>query len=181
MDLILWLSSNYRLKQACLVSILVLVDLILWRQSFSYNLTTVWSFNPCFGGSHIVTMYNILNIDLGGVFQSLFWWISYCDKNNLLSLSLKAGGFNPCFGGSHIVTFCVSNPIEFDGCFNPCFGGSHIVTETVFYDNEGLKMFQSLFWWISYCDLERHFRNERSYRFQSLFWWISYCDCWSPS
>ena len=37
-------------------------------------------FNPCFGGSHIVTIVDMgMRLAAAG-FQSLFWWISYCDN-----------------------------------------------------------------------------------------------------
>ena len=102
----------------------------------------------------------ILEYDFDSLpFQSLFWWISYCDPCWIsLHLDLQRC-FNPCFGGSHIVT---SNGIH-DGYtisgFNPCFGGSHIVTSSFFRGLFSYIMFQSLFWWISYCDVSLSFRR----------------------
>ena len=39
-----------------------------------------------------------------------------------------------------------------------------------------LPKFQSLFWWILYCDKDRLCYVVRGSKFQSLFWWILYCD-----
>ena len=61
-------------------------------------------------------------------FQSLFWWILYCDLVGCVGAWLCWIGFNPCFGGSYIVTLVQS-----------------------IYCN-GFILFQSLFWWILYCD-----------------------------
>ena len=36
--------------------------------------------------------------------------------------------------------------------------------------------FQSLFWWILYCDTIHHVSINCLSLFQSLFWWILYCD-----
>ena len=109
-------------------------------------------FNPCFGGSHIVT-------DRPGAtrcsctrFQSLFWWISYCDI--------------------FILVFMFPTLT----CFNPCFGGSHIVTRLFNTSKISENKFQSLFWWISYCDWINAYCCKGHSWFQSLFWWISYCD-----
>ena len=40
---------------------------------------------------------------------------------------------------------------EYSG-FNPCFGGSYIVTTPSSFPSRQLPKFQSLFWWILYCD-----------------------------
>ena len=37
-------------------------------------------------------------------FQSLFWWILYCDNARELQAGELEECFNPCFGGSYIVT-----------------------------------------------------------------------------
>ena len=133
-------------------------------------------FNPCFGGSYIVTTI------LGAVgfynfpFQSLFWWILYCDRDGqkddtekgpvsilvLVDLILWLGltliavsailGFNPCFGGSYIVTYTSHHASGSVSRFNPCFGGSYIVTIGITTVISFTAKFQSLFWWILYCD-----------------------------
>ncbi len=36
-------------------------------------------FNPCFGGSYIVTISDKTKEFVEEKFQSLFWWILYCD------------------------------------------------------------------------------------------------------
>ncbi len=46
---------------------------------FQYYSIFLISFNPCFGGSYIVTNFNGLLERLNNLFQSLFWWILYCD------------------------------------------------------------------------------------------------------
>ena len=61
-------------------------------------------------------------------------------------------------------------------CFNPCFGGSYIVTETYKPLTSDGSAFQSLFWWILYCDLQSELYKSFVTMFQSLFWWILYCD-----
>ena len=61
-------------------------------------------------------------------FQSLFWWILYCDINYILCISAMALSFNPCFGGSYIVTDSAQSTAN------------------------SANSFQSLFWWILYCD-----------------------------
>ena len=67
------------------------------------------------------------------------------------------GSFNPCFGGSYIVTDWDNvGKIVTDSRFNPCFGGSYIVTCLENRIAELRVKFQSLFWWILYCDLTTH-------------------------
>ena len=113
------------------------------------------SFNPCFGGSHIVT-FPLRTLTRSYLqFQSLFWWISYCDL---------ACGLPSLFPQL---------------CFNPCFGGSHIVTGIAYLFRNQRYSFQSLFWWISYCDSSPRTILTGDTLFQSLFWWISYCDLWT--
>ena len=63
-------------------------------------------FNPCFGGSYIVTV----------PFPNFRFLSGLC--------------FNPCFGGSYIVTISAEILDIEMRCFNPCFGGSYIVTIT---------------------------------------------------
>ena len=61
--------------------------------------------------------------------------------------------FNPCFGGSYIVTGGdLMDIITYSKSFNPCFGGSYIVTFLFRYVEALIPKFQSLFWWILYCD-----------------------------
>ena len=85
-------------------------------------------------------------------FQSLFWWILYCD-------------FWPS-----------TSQASLNGCFNPCFGGSYIVTSFRRWSKRDRKQFQSLFWWILYCDDRDGKEYDTLVTFQSLFWWILYCD-----
>ena len=156
-----------------IVSILVLVDLILWPGLGSFMRMLPDSFNPCFGGSYIVTRW----------------------KTPFPGQKLR---FNPCFGGSYIVTKLLKNVTNAVQSFNPCFGGSYIVTDLLFSCRNKYLKFQSLFWWILYCDrifeltkftvdsfnpclvdliLQDCF-NYYSFdpnKFQSLFWW-SNCD-----
>ncbi len=135
-----------------LVSILVLVDLILWHKFAAGLKYSIDSFNPCFGGSYIMTHTKWQGI----------WWIN---------------SFNPCFGGSYIMTVSmpdimlklfkfqslfwwilyydtatarITNMVIF--CFNPCFGGSYIMTRKNKGNNYRKQGFQSLFWWILYYD-----------------------------
>ena len=61
--------------------------------------------------------------------------------------------FNPCFGGSYIVTRFPQCYILSPCSFNPCFGGSYIVTVGALEVKIIGVVFQSLFWWILYCDL----------------------------
>ncbi len=94
----------------------------------TYRRTKLLSFNPCFGGSYIVTVTTVTRLVTINKFQSLFWWILYCDH------------------------FTTSLTILFYFRFNPCFGGSYIVTITVEFARASTHKFQSLFWWILYCD-----------------------------
>ena len=48
------------------------------RYSFLLLFET-YGFNPCFGGSYIVTMLSKSPVLIMSMFQSLFWWILYCD------------------------------------------------------------------------------------------------------
>ena len=91
--------------------------------------------------------------------------------------------------------------VSFTPGFNPCFGGSYIVTTLLKLCKFHYLKFQSLFWWILYCD---YTPNQLvlcflvvsilvlvdlilwhllvcflcvAFVFQSLFWWILYCDC----
>ena len=86
------------------------------------------SFNPCFGGSYIVTKSTWLTVNDTLQFQSLFWWILYCDFN--------------------VASLWYRYPFS----FNPCFGGSYIVTRPYVILYRAVDRFQSLFWWILYCD-----------------------------
>ena len=112
-----------------IVSILVLVDLILWPHCIGELILLLACFNPCFGGSYIVTVSIVLYIPYYSLFQSLFWWILYCDNVQFILVHFSFLSFNPCFGGSYIVTWFL--------CFILLSGIA----------------FQSLFWWILYCDL----------------------------
>ncbi len=60
--------------------------------------------------------------------------------------------------------------------FNPCFGGSYIVTMHIVDRSQCQVQFQSLFWWILYCDDYQDLKADKKIMFQSLFWWILYCD-----
>ncbi len=44
------------------------------------------------------------------MFQSLFWWILYCDEAVVPLENNTGWSFNPCFGGSYIVTLAIVNP-----------------------------------------------------------------------
>ncbi len=75
-----------------------------------------------------MTVFSLLFCGFLHKFQSLFWWILYCD----IVIDPVAGSgttrFNPCFGGSYIVTTNFRATIVGQTSFNPCFGGSYIVT-----------------------------------------------------
>ncbi len=62
------------------------------------------SFNPCFGGSYIMTMNLPSHSSRPWWFQSLFWWILYYDPRHYILIPVPIGRFNPCFGGSYIMT-----------------------------------------------------------------------------
>ena len=51
------------------------------------------------------------------------------------------------------MTFNNISDILFTPRFNPCFGGSYIVTSPLISSLLIFDKFQSLFWWILYCDL----------------------------
>ena len=102
-DLILWLNSSFSISCSTIVSILVLVDLILWRLWFLFLIILFQCFNPCFGGSYIMTLflfqtekYFLVSIL---VLVDLILWLYQGKKYKCLD-----GGFNPCFGGSYIMT-----------------------------------------------------------------------------
>ena len=99
-------SHDIPYKDWFLVSILVLVDLILWRQNCPSRKGGLRSFNPCFGGSYIMTV----------------------DQENIQK---RARSFNPCFGGSYIMTSQQINSRFSEISFNPCFGGSYIMTPSL--------------------------------------------------
>ncbi len=96
--------------------------------SFGIVKIVLSGFNPCFGGSYIVTAPLAKKGVCYEQFQSLFWWILYCDTKRKSRVWWKGYGFNPCFGGSYIVTAPhIFWRLPHNG-FNPCFGGSYIVT-----------------------------------------------------
>ena len=134
------------------VSILVLVDLILWPSGTKPAKFGKACFNPCFGGSYIMTYL---------IFRS--YLASFC--------------FNPCFGGSYIMTPDYDREQMIEQCFNPCFGGSYIMTTIAQAILETGWGFQSLFWWILYYDPSAWAKEAWEWTFQSLFWWILYYDC----
>ena len=116
-------------KCRIIVSILVLVDLILWHyildiswyrlswfQSLFWwilyydprsRLMGVWPLNM-FQSLFWWILYYDYNtstcVSADTVFQSLFWWILYYDKVPLLEDFSDLYSFNPCFGGSYIMT-----------------------------------------------------------------------------
>ena len=55
MDLILWLGEVAKAYESDEVSILVLVDLILWLKTAPMPGQLDSRFNPCFSGSYIMT------------------------------------------------------------------------------------------------------------------------------
>ena len=70
-------------------------------------------------------------------------------------------GFNPCFGGSYIVTYTPEKTKNYETLgFNPCFGGSYIVTLELEEGGNSPFLFQSLFWWILYCDIDAAHRKQ---------------------
>ena len=153
MDLILWLVDPKYQFGFLLVSILVLVDLILWHTPEKTKNYETLGFNPCFGGSYIVTAWIKAIGKKHVLFQSLFWWILYCDVNgsrllrnaNVVSILVLVDlilwpwslywerQWRPV---SILVLvdlilwriFWIISISSFHS-FNPCFGGSYIVTE----------------------------------------------------
>ena len=88
-------------------------------------------------------------------FQSLFWWILYCDKQ---------------FSNHRLVTH------KFQSLFWWILYCDPALTNSA----PTINWFQSLFWWILYCDLAKESIRRNSSKFQSLFWWILYCDIIEP-
>ena len=145
--------------------------------------------------SYIVTLPSEFDKDKDILFQSLFWWILYCDCLLKIWLGLRGEKFQSCFGGSYIVTIELSGGLE-ERRFNPCFGGSYIVTiltvsfsynicfnlvlvDLILDDYKELAefkwdVFQSLF-----CDLilwlVANLSNRKVVPCFNLFWWILYC------
>jgi len=90
---------------------------------------------------------------------------------------LKELGFNPCFIGNPSATI-VLKPLKrmIKVSFNPCFIGNPsatIQTETKLFC---LKWFQSLFYWKSFCNLNKTDKKDLLALFQSLFYWKSFCN-----
>ena len=110
-------------------------------------------FNPCFGGSYIVTIFSLLFGSFLPKFQSLFWWILYCDKDRLCYV-VRGSKFQSLFWW---ILYC-----DFSSLPARCWI---------------IPLFQSLFWWILYCDNRIFCCIWVCCQFQSLFWWILYCDC----
>ena len=103
------------------VSILVLVDLILWR-----GLT--WR------------KWDILWVSILVLVDLILWHTPEKTKN------YETLGFNPCFSGSYIMTIIPPKIIpSLFLCFNPCFSGSYIMTTTYNNLNSNEEKFQSLF------------------------------------
>ena len=111
------------------------------------------SFNPCFGGSYIVTSSNFLPPFIASfvsilVLVDLILWHPHHnrrEKNILVSILVLVD----LILWLHLHT----TRKNILGCFNPCFGGSYIVTTPSFRSDYYYQLFQSLFWWILYCDL----------------------------
>ena len=97
-------GMQYLLLTPRTVSILVLVDLILWHLTLSGIMFVPLCFNPCFGGSYIMTCNSwqritgnrcvsiLVLVDLI-LWLFIFYLIFFYDYR-----------FNPCFGGSYIMT-----------------------------------------------------------------------------
>ena len=112
----------------------------------------------------------------GFLFQSLFWWILYYDNMGTYRLK-KHAGFNPCFGGSYIMTSLIELGVDVNDLVSILVLVDLILW--LFYRHflyRHNKKFQSLFWWILYCDNSSLVALGYSCLFQSLFWWILYCD-----
>ena len=156
-DLILWQKIGWQGFLHRSVSILVLVDLILWPLHCLTLFYSWFCFNPCFGGSHIVTATSM------GIIA------------NQLS-------FNPCFGGSHIVTLS----FEYEPPRGKIVSILVLVDLILWlYWNEGRRIINPDVSILVLVDLIL-WRRSCIYccthiRFQSLFWWISYCDDGTPS
>ena len=193
-------SPIYLIVSSC-VSILVLVDLILWHLHNSQHLLQR-QFQSLFWWILYCDKINLVNCEwyapvsilvlvdlilwLGWLcrclvvldwFQSLFWWILYCDLGAkhllqwlhfvsilvLVDLILwqiyqavalaKEIRFNPCFGGSYIVTLWSLSKIKREGKVSILVLVDLILWQLAKKANtEVQKGFQSLFWWILYCD-----------------------------
>ena len=84
------------------------IEILVWFQSlfwwilycdkylFTDKQQDYIGFNPCFGGSHIVTLSPLRHPFFFCKFQSLFWWISYCDGSDLPSF-LRTPKFQSLF------------------------------------------------------------------------------------
>ena len=85
-------------------------------------------------------------------------------------------GFNPYFIGLPILIFIFSElNIIYPPSFNPYFIGLPILIVFNYYSDDTGKLFQSLFYWITYSYFVRYYRsNQHARRFQSLFYWITY-------
>ncbi len=131
------------------------MDLILWPVSLVMLSTLSLCFNPCFGGSYIMTLINLTNNYPCHKFQSLFWWILYYDRawemqevvrdvvSILVLVDLILWRQNSiCRMSNDIVSILVLvDLILWLAC-------SSSVVVLIF-------SFQSLFWWILYYDLGR--------------------------
>ena len=134
------------------------------------------SFNPCFGGEAVWTLW-----------ASMYASFTSC--------------FNPCFGGEAVWTsdaggrrlqawrvsilVLVERPFgPFwrtmmwmpSSSFNPCFGGEAVWTAAGFCKDCGALAFQSLFWWRGRLDATCALLCVVHRKFQSLFWWRGRLD-----
>ena len=119
-DFALRQDSIQKYREWTKVSILVLVDFAL-RPLRSHLITHgKRSFNPCFSGFRIATMF----FPAAHIFHF---------------------SFNPCFSGFRIATTSFVYSFDCPSCFNPCFSGFRIATSQWKFINMNKVMFQSLF------------------------------------
>jgi len=140
------------------VSILVLLEVLL--QLFVI-INTVKSFN---------------------MFQSLFYWKSYCNLKGNANVDIKYQCFNPCFTGSLTATTCRKAKRQTYLCFNPCFTGS--LTATVDFSSVQISLFNVSILVLLEVLLQHHEIDKvlcKCRLFQSLFYWKSYCNFAIPS
>ena len=109
-------------------------------------------FNPYFTGSLTATRITYQSIYQSKVFQSLFYWKSYCNEipfRTLMDQSLFQSLFYWKSYCNHLKGF---SEIREEKCFNPYFTGSLTATLTMGDKDNLFKWFQSLFYWKSYCN-----------------------------
>ena len=129
----------------CLVSILVLVDVLPERACSSRNHRKRRCFNPCFSGCPSRTFMVTAELYVS-LFVSILVLVDVLpEPKKKKKIPGIPRSFNPCFSGCPSRTRCLSPRRSASSSFNPCFSGCPSRTHMAPYEAATPSKFQSLF------------------------------------